>query len=60
VDLDCSAMHGPLRAAWFDPRSGRFVGTGLTLPQGTVQHFHPPSVGDWVLLIEVASPSSLR
>lgn len=52
--LDLSKLGGPLKAAWFDPR------TGASVPLGTVEatgenEFDPPSQGetqDWVLTLD--------
>ncbi|WP_052352040.1 DUF4038 domain-containing protein [Deinococcus pimensis] len=46
--------RGPVRASWFDPRTGRT--TPVTVVEGDVEVFTPPSAGrgrDWALLLDV-------
>ena len=49
--VNLTAMRGPWKARWFDPREGKweapFVGTG-----GREVLFHPPDEHDWVLVVE--------
>ncbi|UEG54836.1 glycoside hydrolase family 140 protein [Mucilaginibacter daejeonensis] len=59
VVTDLSTMKGPLKAWWFDPRTGqrRYIGSYNAVHQ---RAFTPPTSGshnDWVLLLEERSRS---
>jgi hypothetical protein len=54
VTLNLSGMHGPLRAAWFDPRTGMSMSFGTFDATGSME-FRSPSQGeaeDWVLVLD--------
>ncbi|MFT4537944.1 MAG: hypothetical protein ACI841_004066 [Planctomycetota bacterium] len=53
--LNLSHANGPLRARWFNPRTGEFLPNSEIFDGGTTVSFDPPPVQpdeDWVLLVK--------
>jgi hypothetical protein len=49
--LDLADAEGPLRARWYDPRSGAFAAP-FPIEGGEVREFTAPGPGDWVLAVD--------
>ena len=57
VTVDLAKLAGPIRATWFDPRTGKTQPAGEFKNQGT-REFKPPGTEaekDWVLVLDEAS-----
>ena len=56
---DLSKLAGPVRASWFDPRTGEVTAAGEHENAGKVEFTPPTGAGgeatDWVLMLDVAS-----
>jgi hypothetical protein len=63
IAVDMAALSGPVRARWFDPTSGAYVGAGNALANTGQRVFTPPGINtagqaDWVLVLNLARPQN--
>ena len=62
ITVNRKALHGPVKASWFDPSNGTYQpASSGPLPNSGTQEFVPPGKnkagdGDWVLLLEASAP----
>jgi len=60
IKLDLSGFPGKVGARWYDPRTGKYVGSGEERSASSRELFTPPSSGDWVLVLNSIKEASIR
>lgn len=56
IEVDLSTPSAPLAVRWFDPVRGRFDPATHHAKHAGIEHFTPPSKGEWVLLLQKEAP----
>jgi hypothetical protein len=52
IKLNLAGFPAKLRARWYNPRSGLFVGTGEERAPSGAELFTPPGTGDWLIVLK--------
>ncbi len=60
VRLNLTGFPGKVRARWYNPRSGRFVGSAEECPASAAEVFAPPGPGDWALVLTTPQRARAR